>query len=324
MATEIGDQLTKYLADAHSIEEQALAQLRTAPDIAGDPQLAEAFRMHETETEAHEQLTRNLLEARGESPSTVKDLVMKLGGKGFVLFARAQPDTPGKLLAHALSYEALEVASYELLRLVAEEAGEQHVQDAAEKILGDERAMMERLEGNYDRAVEASLEAVGRDDLPEQLRKYLADAHAIEEQAEQFLERAVSMTEDTPLRTLFEAHLEETRGHAELVEQRLDALGGDPSTLKDALMRMGALNWGEFFHAHPDTPGKLAAFAYAFEHLEIGGYEQLKRVAQRAGDEETVATTDRILGEERAAAEKIAGSFADAAKAALEAQDVKR
>jgi ferritin-like metal-binding protein YciE len=323
MATEISDQLTKYLADAHSIEEQALAQLRTAPDIAGDPQLAEAFRAHETETEEHEQLVRNLLEARGESPSTVKDMVMKLGGKGFVLFARAQPDTPGKLLAHALSYEALEVASYELLGRVAKEAGEEHVRQAAERILGDERAMMERLEGGYDRAVDASLQAVGRDDLDEQLRKYLADAHAIEEQAEQFLERAVSMTEGTPLATLFQAHLQETRKHAELIEQRLDALGGDPSTLKDALMRMGALNWGEFFHAHPDTPGKVAAFAYAFEHLEIGGYEQLKRVAQRVGDAETVDAAERILGEERAAAEKIGGSSDQAAKAALEAQNGK-
>jgi ferritin-like metal-binding protein YciE len=51
VVTEISDQLTNYLADAHSIEEQALAQLRTAPDIAGDPHLAEAFRTHETETE---------------------------------------------------------------------------------------------------------------------------------------------------------------------------------------------------------------------------------------------------------------------------------
>jgi hypothetical protein len=30
------EQLVKYLTDAHSVEEQALAQLRTAPDIAGD------------------------------------------------------------------------------------------------------------------------------------------------------------------------------------------------------------------------------------------------------------------------------------------------
>ena len=35
--TDIQEQLTKYLTDAHSIEEQALAQLRSAPDLAGDP-----------------------------------------------------------------------------------------------------------------------------------------------------------------------------------------------------------------------------------------------------------------------------------------------
>ena len=45
-------------------------------------------------------------------------------------------------------------------------------------------------------------------------------------------------------------------------------------------MRLGAVNWATFFKAHPDTPGKVAAFAYAFEHLEIGGYEQLLRVAR--------------------------------------------
>jgi ferritin-like metal-binding protein YciE len=323
MATDINEQLTKYLADAHSIEEQALAQLKSAPDIAVVPGLVEAFRTHEPETEHHEQLTRNLLEARDASPSAVKDTVMKLGGKGFVLFARVQPDTPGKLLAHALSYEALEAASYELLGRVAQEAGEQQVAETATRILADEQKMMDRLEACYDGAVDASLEAVPRDDLQEQLRKYLADAHALEEQAEAFLERAVSLSEGTPLAKLFESHLEETRHHAELIEQRLEALGGDPSTLKDALMRMGALNWAEFFHGHPDTAGKLAAFAYAFEHLEIGGYEQLKRVAQRAGDPDTVSTAETILAEERAAAKKIAGSFNQAVQAALEAQGVK-
>ena len=118
--TEITEQLTKYLTDAHSIEEQALAQLRTAPEIAGDPELSAAYREHLRETEGHERIVRELLEARGEKPSLTKDVVMKLGGKGFLLFARLQPDTPGKLHSHALSYEALELSSYELLRGVAE------------------------------------------------------------------------------------------------------------------------------------------------------------------------------------------------------------
>jgi hypothetical protein len=46
-------------------------------------------------------------------------------------------------------------------------------------------------------------------------------------------------------------------------------------------MRLGALNWGGFFAVQPDTRAKLAGFAYAFEHLEIGAYELLRRVAQR-------------------------------------------
>jgi ferritin-like metal-binding protein YciE len=316
--TEISDQLTKYLTDAHSIEVQALAQLRGAPDAAGEPRLSELYREHLAETGRHEQRIRSLLEARGAKPSLTKDTVMKLGGKGFLLFAKLQPDTPGKLHAHSLSYEALELSSYELLMLAAERGGEPDVANGAELNARDERAMMERLESTYDNAVDASLEAVGRDDLEEQLRKYLADAHAIEEQAIALLERGPKLAGSETLANIYAEHLGETRDHAEAIESRLDELGGDPSTLKDAALRLGALNWGAFFQAHPDTPGKLAAFARAFEHLEIGGYEQLKRVAERAGDEETVRVVEQILVQEREASERIAGAFEEALTASLE------
>jgi ferritin-like metal-binding protein YciE len=316
---ELQDQLTKYLTDAHSIEEQALAQLRRAPAIAGDPTIASAFQQHLHETEGQERSIRELLDDRGADPSTVKDAVMAAGGVGFVLFARVQPDTPGKLLAHALSYEALERASYELLRLVAERAGEPDVARVAAEIRDQEEAMMERLSGFFDRSVEASLGSAGADDLRDRLGTYLADAHALEEQATGLLERGQDAVDDPELAQLFAAHLAETRRHAELVEERLDAVGGDPSSLKDALMRLGAFNWSTFFRAHPDTPGKLAAFAYAFEHLEIGGYEQLKRVAERADDRETAAAADRILAEERAAADKLWAALDTAAEASLQA-----
>jgi ferritin-like metal-binding protein YciE len=318
------DQLVKYLTDAHSIEEQALAQLRTAPEIAGDPELTAAYREHLRETEGHERLVRDLLEERGAKPSLAKDVVMKVGGKGFLLFARLNPDTPGKLHSHALSYEALELSSYELLRGVAERADEPEVADAANEVAAEERRMMQRLESTFDRAVEASLRAVGRDDLTEQLRKYLADAHAIEEQATALLERGPKLAGNPTLARIYSEHLDETRDHAEAIEARLHALGGDPSSVKDAALRLGALNWGAFFQAHPDTPGKLAAFARAFEYLEIGGYEQLRRVAERAGDEETAALVERILGQEREAAARIAGAFDEAVSASLEAQEVSR
>src|SRR2546425_346092 len=98
-----------------------------------------------------------LLERRGAKPSGLEETVMKVGGKGFLLFARLQPDTPGKLVAHALSYEGLELASYELLARVADRAGEADVAEAARRIAGEERRMMDRLEGLFDRSVDASL-----------------------------------------------------------------------------------------------------------------------------------------------------------------------
>ena len=87
-------------------------------------------------------------------------------------------------------------------------------------------------------------------------------------------------------------------------------------------MRVGAHELGRLLRGHPDTPGKLAAFAYAFEHLEIGGYEQLKRVAQRAGDPQTVTVAERILEQERTAASRIEGMFDEAVTAALVAVGV--
>jgi ferritin-like metal-binding protein YciE len=159
--TEITEQLTKYLTDAHSIEEQALAQMRTAPEIAGDPELAAAYREHLKETEGHERLVRELLEARDAKPSRTKDTVMALGGKGFLLFAKLQPDTPGKLAAFARAFEHLEIGGYEQLRRVAEKAGDDETAQVVERILAQEREAADRIAGAFDEAVTASLDAQG-------------------------------------------------------------------------------------------------------------------------------------------------------------------
>ena len=318
--TSLDEQLDAYLSDAHAIEEQALPQMRAAPNLAGDPQLAAAFREHLAETERHERLTRQRLEARGGSPSRLKEAVFKAGGFAFVLFAKSQPDTPGKLVSHALSYEHLELAGYELLMRVAERAGDAETAEAARTIGEEERAMAQRLEDSLDRAVDTSLREVDPGDLGEQLNKYLADAHAIEAQAIALLERGPKLAGDPELARIYEQHLEETREHKRLGTERLEARGGSPSRLKDAAMRLGGLNWGAFFGAQPDTPAKLAAFAHAFEFLEVGGYEQLKRVARRAGDGETERMAEHILAQERAMADRLADVFDRALDASLAAK----
>jgi ferritin-like metal-binding protein YciE/nucleoside-diphosphate-sugar epimerase len=303
------EQLVEYLADVHSIEEQALVQMRAAPGIAGDERLAEIFEQHLEETEEQERLVRERLEARGASPSTIKDLAGKGGGYGMLLFARSQPDAPGKLVAHAFAYEHMEVAAYELLRRLAEHAGDEETAAVARRIGAEEERMAERLAERFDVAVEASLAEVDPGDLGEQLVRYLADAHAIEQQAVQLLESAPDLVDDEVLARTFRQHLAETRLHQERLERRLEAHGAGPSLVKDAALRAGGLNLGGFFGAQPDTTIKLAGFAFAFEHLEIAAYELLRRVAERAGDRETVEVVDRTLAEEREAAQKIAATW---------------
>ena len=303
------EQLVKYLTDAHSIEEQAIAQMRAAPRLAGDARLSAAFRTHLVETEGHERTLRARLEAHGASPSRVKDAAGIAGGWGMVLFARLQPDTTGKLTAHAFSYENMEVATYGLLGRAAEDAGDGEIAAAAAAIGAEERRMGERLASLFDVTVETSLREVSGDDLGAHLDRYLKDAHALEQQAAQLLGVARKLVDDDGLKRIFTDHAEQTAGHLERVEERLRARGSGPSRAKDLALRTGGLNVGGFFAAQPDTTVKLAGFAYAFENLEVAVYELLRRVAERASDEETAAMAAAIAAEESATADAIAGTW---------------
>jgi ferritin-like metal-binding protein YciE len=316
VATTVEEQLAIYLADAHAIELQALAQVERAPHIAGDPEIADAFSKHIGETQRHERFVRSRLEALAFAPVSHKDLAGKATGLGFALFARSQPDTPGKLTAHAYSYEHLELAAYDLLGRLAKRAEDSDTELMAHMIEQEERKMAERLEDCFDRAVDASLRELDAE-AAKQIDKYLADAHAIEQQAIQLLKKSPKIAGTRELADAYEDHLEETQEHSRLLEERLKARGSGPSALKDAVLRLGALNWGMFFGAQIDTPAKLAGFAYAFEHLEIAAYELLKRVALRAKDEQTISVAETILLQEREAAGRIHSLFDYALDASL-------
>jgi ferritin-like metal-binding protein YciE len=319
MSRTLQEQLNHFLSDMYSVEQQALAQLVSAPDLAGDPSIASDFRVHHTETEQQAALIGERLEAHGETPSSIKDAIMKLGGKGFLLFARLLPETPGRLVAHSYSYEAMEWAGYEMLILFAEKAGDAQTAAVARIISDQERAMMERLELGFDAAERASHRDTPPEKMGEDLRKHLEEAHALESQGIQLLSKSDDIAGDPQLAQICSRHLEDSHNHARLLEERLDALGGSPSGLKDIALGLGGLNWGFFFQAQPDTPAKLAAFAYAYEHLKIGGYELLKRTARRAGDAETERLCETLLTEERTMAGRLTGAFASAVQATLAA-----
>jgi ferritin-like metal-binding protein YciE len=317
MSRNINEQLIHFISDMYSVEQQALAQLVSAPDLAGDPGMAQDFRLHHAETGEQAALMEQRLTAHGASPSAIKDAIMKLGGKGFLLFARVMPETPGRLAAHAYSYEAMEWAGYEMLLRFAEEAGDPQTAAVARTIRDQERAMMERLEKRFDAAEEASHHDTKPEDRPGDLRRHIAEAHALEAQGVQLLTKARKIAGDAELSEICAENLAKSQEHGRLLERRLDQLSGSASTVADAALGMGGLNWGFFFQAQPDTPAKLAAFAYAFEHLKIAGYELLKRTAVRAKDEETVKLCESLLEDERAMVNRLASAFDSAARKTL-------
>src|SRR5207249_11342188 len=77
----------------------------------------------------------------------------------------------------------------------------------------------------------------------------------------------------------------------------------------DMARQAAALGAGALVGAMPDTPMRLAVTAFAFENLEVATYRVLQRLARRAGDADTLAMAERILEQEEAAAELVAGTF---------------
>src|SRR4051812_50213350 len=81
-ANTLNEQLVKYLTDVHAMEVQALAQMRAAPKLAGDPELASAFEAHREETEGHETLIRERREFQNGKPRRLEALPGPRSGEG--------------------------------------------------------------------------------------------------------------------------------------------------------------------------------------------------------------------------------------------------
>lgn len=93
----------------------------------------------------------------------------------------------------------------------------------------------------------------------------------------------------------FSAHRQVTAENAELLEQRLRALGAAPSKGK-----VGAMSVGSIMRAHGGPRlgqgfGANARDAFVFEHLEIALGNLLAQLADRAEDPETAALARKCI-----------------------------
>ncbi len=145
--------------------------------------------------------------------------------------------------------------------------------------------------------------------ITEQLVKHLDEAHAMEQNVLRMLDGMISTTDDPEIRQELEHHKIETEGHALKVRERLEAHGATPSMVKQAGGILGALAKMPLDVVRGKKAGRNARDGFATEHMEIASYELLRRVAERAHDQETVAVCDEIIEQERTMATTIAASW---------------
>jgi ferritin-like metal-binding protein YciE len=146
-------------------------------------------------------------------------------------------------------------------------------------------------------------------DVRAQLIKHLDEAHALEQSVERMLDAMIQTTDDPQIVDRLEHHKTETRRHAQRMRARLEAHGASPSLVRQMGGIVEAVAKMPLVLVRGEKGGRNARDAFATEHLEIASYELLKRVAERALDDETVRAADEILVEERAMADFISANW---------------
>jgi ferritin-like metal-binding protein YciE len=137
------------------------------------------------------------------------------------------------------------------------------------------------------------------DDLRDQLIKHIDEAHAMEQSVLRMLDGMIATSDEPQVIDMLEHHKVQTQTHAFRMKSRLEAHGASPSIVRQAGGIIEALAKLPLDMVRSEKAGRNARDGYATEHLEIASYELLRRVAERAGDEETAQIALEIIGEER-------------------------
>jgi ferritin-like metal-binding protein YciE len=126
-----------------------------------DPEILDALEHHKLQTQNHADRMAQRLEAHEATPSTVKQIGGVLGALAKMPLDFVRGEKAGRNARDGYAAEHLEIASYELLRRVAEQAGDLETAHAARAIIGEEAAMAKLIEAHWDRFAELSLQEAG-------------------------------------------------------------------------------------------------------------------------------------------------------------------
>ena len=147
------------------------------------------------------------------------------------------------------------------------------------------------------------------DKLQEKLADYVEDAHAMEQNDLKMIDSIISTTDDPQVKEMLQNHKRETEEHERRLRERLEAMDRGTSARKQAQAVGAALLKGVGDVARGDKAGKNARDGYTAEHMEIAAYQLLERLAEKAGDTETVEVARQNRADEEEMARRIDQSW---------------
>lgn len=146
------------------------------------------------------------------------------------------------------------------------------------------------------------------DTLQAALEDQLRDLYSAENQLTKALPRMAKKSSSEALREAFTAHLEETRGHVERLQQACEMLGIKPGGKKCKAME-GLIEEGkEVLEEEGDgsvIDVALIAAAQRVEHYEIAAYGTARAVAEQLGNRSLAQLLQKTLNEEGEADKKL-------------------
>lgn len=150
--------LNQWLRDAHAMEQQAILMLNRQVDrLEHYPELRARMEQHIDETKSQRARLEKCLEARGTSPSAVKDVVGQTAALLQSLGGVVAGDEVVKGLLGSYVFEQMEICSYRILKSAAEMAGDPTTALICEEICREEEAMADWLAEHEPKLVQAYL-----------------------------------------------------------------------------------------------------------------------------------------------------------------------
>ncbi len=137
----------------------------------------------------------------------------------------------------------------------------------------------------------------------------LQDVYFAENAIVKALPKMAGWTKNSELKSGFETHLEETKGHVERLKLVFQKLGQEAEGTKCPAIEGIIEETKELAGDIPDGPVKdaaLAAAAQAVEHYEISRYGTLIALARQLGHDDVIKPLQDTLAEEKATDAKLA------------------